>query len=95
MGTALFTVAVAPLLISSVVAAIVTCCYFACVKKEADQIRRGWMLSKIASENKKSPKRPAAGTPSTANQLNDDCGCAQPEPTSSYDDRVSGDRRAR
>jgi hypothetical protein len=41
MGTALFTVAVAPLLISSVVAAIVTCCYFACVKKEADQIRRG------------------------------------------------------
>jgi hypothetical protein len=24
----------------------------------------------------------------TANQLNDDFGCAQPEPTSSYDDRV-------
>jgi hypothetical protein len=41
MWTTLFAVAVAPLLISSVVAALVTCFYFACVKKEGDQIRRG------------------------------------------------------
>jgi len=43
MWATLFAVAVAPLLISLVVAALVTCFYFACVKKEGDQIRRGWM----------------------------------------------------
>jgi hypothetical protein len=37
MGTTLFAVAVAQLLISSVVAAIVTCLYFARLKKEGDQ----------------------------------------------------------
>ena len=41
MGTTLFAVAVAPLLISSIVAAVVTCLYFARLKKEADQARRG------------------------------------------------------
>jgi hypothetical protein len=35
--TTLFAVAVVPLLISSVVAAVVTCFYFACVRKERDQ----------------------------------------------------------
>ena len=41
MGTTLFAVAVVPLLISSVVAAVVTCLYFVCVKKEGDQTRLG------------------------------------------------------
>jgi len=43
MGTTLFAVAVAPLLISSIAGAVVTCLYFARLKKEADQARRGWM----------------------------------------------------
>ena len=39
MGTTLFAIAVVPLLISSVVAATVTCFYFALRKKDGDQTR--------------------------------------------------------